>query len=45
MPQTLDFVRDRGRRWDVNIVWLEYAPDGEKQSKFRRLLADLHHNS
>ena len=25
MPQTLDFVRDVGDKWDVDIVWLEYA--------------------
>ena len=35
MPQTLDFVRDCGERWNVPIVWLEYAPAGEKQRKFR----------
>jgi 3'-phosphoadenosine 5'-phosphosulfate sulfotransferase (PAPS reductase)/FAD synthetase len=35
MPQTLDFVRDCGQRWNVHIVWLEYAQDGEKQRKFR----------
>jgi 3'-phosphoadenosine 5'-phosphosulfate sulfotransferase (PAPS reductase)/FAD synthetase len=35
MRQTLDFVRDCGERWNVPIVWLEYAPDGEKQRKFR----------
>ena len=26
MPQALDFVRDCGERWGVNIVWLEYNP-------------------
>ena len=26
MPQTLDFVAEVGRRWDVPIVWLEYLP-------------------
>jgi len=26
MPETLDFVRDCGERWDVAIVWLEYNP-------------------
>ena len=35
MPQTLDFVRDCGVQWNVPIVWLEYAHDGEKQRKFR----------
>jgi 3'-phosphoadenosine 5'-phosphosulfate sulfotransferase (PAPS reductase)/FAD synthetase len=24
MPQTLDFVRDCGERWAVDVVWLEY---------------------
>src|SRR5215475_13155125 len=24
MPQTLDFVRDCGERWGVEVVWLEY---------------------
>jgi 3'-phosphoadenosine 5'-phosphosulfate sulfotransferase (PAPS reductase)/FAD synthetase len=35
MPQTLDFVRDCGQRWNVSIVWLEYDPAGETQRKFR----------
>lgn len=26
MPQTLDFVAEVGRRWNVPIVWLEYRP-------------------
>lgn len=26
MPQTLDFVREVGERWNVPIVWLEYIP-------------------
>lgn len=26
MPQTLDFVAEVGRRWNVPIVWLEYLP-------------------
>lgn len=26
MPQTLDFVREVGARWGVNIVWLEWRP-------------------
>ena len=31
MPETLDFVDTIGRKWDVNIVWLEYDiwPFGE----------------
>ncbi|MCA1298023.1 phosphoadenosine phosphosulfate reductase domain-containing protein [Stappia indica] len=27
MPQTLDFVAEVGRRWGVEITWLEYRPD------------------
>lgn len=26
MPETLDFVAEVGRRWNVPIVWLEYRP-------------------
>jgi 3'-phosphoadenosine 5'-phosphosulfate sulfotransferase (PAPS reductase)/FAD synthetase len=26
MTETLDFVPDCGKRWGVNIVWLEYNP-------------------
>ena len=35
MPQTLDFVRDCGDRWNVPIVWVEYEPSGGKHRKFR----------
>lgn len=35
MPATLDFVRDCGERWNVDIDWLEYSPYGEEQRKFR----------
>lgn len=35
MPATLDFVRDMGAAWNVNIVWLEYA-HGYKEGKWRR---------
>jgi 3'-phosphoadenosine 5'-phosphosulfate sulfotransferase (PAPS reductase)/FAD synthetase len=35
MPETLDFVRDCSQKWNVDIAWLEYSPDGEKQRKFR----------
>lgn len=31
MPQTLDFVRDVSKSWDVDIIWLEYS--GKKQFK------------
>ena len=27
MPETLDFVAAVGRRWEVDVVWLEYRPD------------------
>lgn len=27
MPQTLDFVAEVGRRWGVEITWLEYRPE------------------
>jgi len=27
MPQTLDFISEVGRRWGVEITWLEYRPD------------------
>lgn len=29
MPQTLDFVRDCGERWGVDITWLEYRAEPE----------------
>lgn len=35
MPQTLNFVRDCGDRWNVTIVWLEYDPSGVAHRKFR----------
>ena len=36
MPQTLDFVRACGERWDVDIVWLECLarPGGEGENKY-----------
>lgn len=33
MPETLDFVRDVGERWGVNVVWLEYRPKAEDGAK------------
>lgn len=36
MPQTLDFVRDCGERFDVEIVWLEYQP-GEHGNRWKRV--------
>ena len=30
MPQTLDFLRDIEKRWDVPIVWLEFRPAPER---------------
>ena len=32
MPATLDFVRDCGEQWDVEIVWLEYCREPGKPS-------------
>lgn len=29
MPETLDFVRECGLRWGIEIVWLEYDPTSE----------------
>jgi 3'-phosphoadenosine 5'-phosphosulfate sulfotransferase (PAPS reductase)/FAD synthetase len=37
MPETLDFVEECGKRWDVEIVWLEYDPTGDQGRKFRRV--------
>jgi 3'-phosphoadenosine 5'-phosphosulfate sulfotransferase (PAPS reductase)/FAD synthetase len=37
MPETLDFVQECGKRWAVEIAWLEYNPAGETQRKFRRV--------
>lgn len=34
MPETLDFVRDCGERWGVEIVWLERVP-GEHGQRFK----------
>lgn len=36
MPQTLDFVRDCGERWNVDVVWLEWQP-GEHGRRWRRV--------
>jgi 3'-phosphoadenosine 5'-phosphosulfate sulfotransferase (PAPS reductase)/FAD synthetase len=36
MPQTLDFVRDCGERFGVEIVWLEYQP-GEHGKRWKRV--------
>lgn len=34
MPETLDFVRDCGEKWDIDIVWLEaYAEEAPKDHK------------
>jgi 3'-phosphoadenosine 5'-phosphosulfate sulfotransferase (PAPS reductase)/FAD synthetase len=35
MPQTLDFVRDCGERWGVEIVWLEYRDHEDTKQRFR----------
>lgn len=36
MPQTLDFVRNCGDRWNVEIIWLERKP-GESGHRWRRV--------
>lgn len=36
MPQTLDFVRDCGERFGVDIVWLEYADSDDPQGRWCR---------
>ena len=33
-PETLDFVRDCGRRWDVPIVWLEWRDEAATGQAF-----------
>ena len=35
MPQTLDFVRDCGERWGVNILWLEYVAHDDPQHRWQ----------
>lgn len=37
MPQTLDFVRDCGERWGVDIVWLQYRDAEEKRDRWERV--------
>lgn len=37
MPQTLDFVRDCGERWGVDVVWLEYAQAEKPSDRWRRV--------
>lgn len=34
-PQTLDFVRDCGERWGVEIVWLEYVAAEKTKDRWR----------
>ena len=36
MPQTLDFVAEMARRWDVKIRWLEYRPSTTTAHPFSR---------
>ncbi len=34
MPETLDFVRDCAKKWNIDIVWLEtYAEEAPKDHK------------
>jgi len=35
MPQTLDFVRDCGERWGVEIVWLEFTQHAEAKHRWK----------
>lgn len=37
MLQTLNFVRDCGQRWGVDIVWLEYADHDEPRQRWRQV--------
>lgn len=37
MPQTLDFVRDCGERWGVEVTWLEYRDHDEPSSRWGRV--------
>lgn len=37
MPQTLDFVRDCGERWGVEIVWLQYKDAEETKDRWERV--------
>lgn len=34
MPQTLDFVRDCGEHWGVNIAWLEYRDHDDPKQRW-----------
>jgi len=37
MPQTLDFVRDCGERWGVEIIWLEYQTTKHPKDRWQRV--------
>lgn len=37
MPETLDFVRDCGEQFGVEIVWLEYRPHDEPQKRWHQV--------
>jgi len=37
MPQTLDFVNECSKRWNVPIVWLEYQSHEEPQKRWREV--------
>ena len=48
MPQTLDFINECDKRWELNIVWLEYrfgnnfeVVDYETASRYGRPFAEL----
>lgn len=37
MPETLDFVNECSKRWDVKITWLEYADHDDTQRRWREV--------
>ena len=47
MPQTLDFVRDCGERWGLDIAWLEryMSLGGEDENKYLYRMEEVDYNS
>ena len=37
---TYEFIREVGERWDVDIIWLEYALDAENKHSYRIVTPD-----
>lgn len=37
MPETLDFVHECAKRWDVKITWLEYADHDDPKCRWREV--------